>query len=162
MAQLHRRGFIAIGLVVFEHILPMAKFFGERRIDFAVAAIISIIPQAIMAMAVIQPARMIQNGIEANPMQGNAIVNGGACFAADISQPTCPRRIFRSGFRDEQRAMITLLDLGEHVPERAIERMPAADWGKPSDSAKAFQIIEPLIMRVKIDADNIEVLFLTA
>src|SRR5262245_19257640 len=122
----------------------MAQFSGQRGIDFAVALLVRIIPQAIVTVAVVEPARMIENRIEANAVEGDAGFKSGLGFATDVAEPAGAKPIFGAGFGDKERAMIALVNLGQHLAERAIQRMLAADGSEFADTAKAFQVVEPL------------------
>src|SRR5438477_6971602 len=58
--------------------------------------------------------------------------------------------------------MITFVDLLKHLAKRPIEWVLPGDWREFSNPAKAFQIIKPLIVRVKIQTNDIEIFFMTA
>src|SRR6059036_1210414 len=108
-------GFVAvIELIGFEGALPMTEFFGQGRVDFAVSTVVSVIPKPVMTVAIIQPTRVIQDGVETDAMQRNALVNRCACFLTDISKPAGASAVFGPGFSNEQWPMITLVHFGEH------------------------------------------------
>ena len=46
--------------------------------------------------------------------------------------------------------MVALVDFVQHLSEGPIERMLAPDGHEFADAAKSFQVVEPLVMRIKI------------
>src|SRR5438477_90076 len=58
--------------------------------------------------------------------------------------------------------MIPPINLCQHLTEWTIKGAAAADGRKLAHVAKSFQIIEPLVLRIKVDPDDVEEPFLPA
>src|SRR5205807_10620573 len=145
-----------------EDLAPAFEFGGERSVKLALAVLVRVIPKAIVTMPAINPARMIEYGIETDAVQRNTGKNRGLCFVADIAQPARTRAIFCAGFGDKHGAMVTLEYLAEHLTERTVERMLAAQRRELANASKPFEIIIPLVLGVEIDADNIQISLMAA
>src|ERR1041384_935481 len=113
-------------------------------------------------MAVIGPSWMIEDWIKANPVQRNAIIDCRLDFLADVTQPSWTRAVFGSGFRNDHGTMITMMDLAQHLAKRAVKRVITFQRGELPNLAEALQIIKPLVVRIKVHADNIQELLLPA
>src|SRR5262249_27862269 len=132
-----------------KHFLPPGDFRRERRVDFAMTALVRVIPEGIVTVPAVEPAGMIQNRVETNAVNWNSTGNCRANFAANVAKPALAVAIFSSGFRNERRAMITLENFPEHFAKRTIQRMLPGERLEFADAAKAFEVIEPLIVRIK-------------
>src|SRR5947207_1747735 len=113
-------------------------------------------------MSIVGPTRMIENGIKADAMDGDAVLDRSISLLADVAKPRTARRVFSAGLGDDHRPMITLMDLLEHLSKRAIKRMGAPQRRELPNAAIAFQVVEPLIVRIKIEADDIKEFLLAA
>ena len=52
-----------------KNLLPAAQFSGQRCVDFALAFLVRVIPERIVAMTIVSPTRMIEDGIETDAVQ---------------------------------------------------------------------------------------------
>ena len=77
---------LAVGSRV-EDFFPMAQLGGQRLVDRALTMFIRVVPEAVVAMAVILPTRVVQNWIEANPMQRHALLHSFKAFLANVAEP---------------------------------------------------------------------------
>jgi hypothetical protein len=91
--------------------LPL-KLVGQRLINLTMTVGLWIVPEPVVAMPVILPAGMIEDGIKTNALDGYSGREGCTHLAGDISQPFRPTLVFCPGFRNEQGTLITLVNLG--------------------------------------------------
>src|SRR5579862_2509419 len=101
-------------------------------------------------MTIVHPAGMIQNRIKTNPVNRHSTRDGRLGFLADITKPARARAVFRPGFRNEDWPMIALKNFGQHFAKRPIGRMMPRDRREPANAPETFEIIEPLVVRIKI------------
>src|SRR2546421_6941438 len=114
------------------------------------AFVVSIIPQPVVAMPLIQPTRMIDDWIKTNAFELDALLGGRQRLAAYITQPTRPPIILDSSFGDKERPAIAFVEFNDHIAKGTITRMVRIDECRTQN---------PLIMNVVVAADNIEIFF---
>ena len=90
------------GIVILKDLAPAAKFPGQRGINLPRASLGGIIPESIMAVAIIHPTRVVEDGIEANTVNGNACLDGGVDFLANVAEPGSTNPVLCARFGDEQ------------------------------------------------------------
>src|SRR5258705_210141 len=135
-------------LLLFEQRALPLQLLRERAANLAVSFLISVIPKSVVAMAIIDPAGVIQHWIETNSVKRHAGSDCDSRLFANVTEPTGAVSLFGAGFGDEHWAAITLVDLKQDLVERAVARIGARNH---------FAAILPLIVRVVIDADDVEV-----
>src|SRR2546423_9518657 len=99
-------------------------------------------------MAVVCTARMIEDRVETNAMEGRAGLDCRLGLSTDVSEPTAPRIVFGAGLRHDHGAPIAFVNLLQHFTERAIKRMRPLDGRELPDSLNSFEVIKPLIVRI--------------
>ena len=130
------------------------KFGGKWFIDGAFAVAVRIVPETVVAMAVIVPARMVDDWVKTNTFDGDAHFLRTPHFIANIREPFGARIAFRAGLGKEKRAMIAAICFFEDKAQRAVLRMRARDREFGIERRCAAN---PLIVRVVVDADDVQV-----
>ena len=103
--------------------------------------------EATGTVTAIVPAGVVRDGIEADPKDGDAEALGLTNFGTDVAKPADGGRGFGAGFGDQDRALIATVEIGEHCVERTMEGVA----GRGS-----FAIVDPLVVPVEVDADEVE------
>ena len=93
-----------------------ADFVSQGLIDFALALSRRVIPKAVIAVAIIIPARMVQNGVETDSVQVDAGTPRSIGFFTNISKPGRPLRVFSSGFGNEHGPAVASIHFFENLP----------------------------------------------
>src|SRR5690606_34338891 len=109
--------------------------------------------QAGGAVTLVVPTGVVQHRIQADALHGQAALQRDTHLFADVAQPVAAQIALGAGFRHQQRPPVALMDFGEDALERPVVRVAALD-------GRATQV--PLVVRVVVDADDIEVLRLAA
>src|SRR5436190_16541069 len=117
------------------------------------AFVISIIPQPVVAMPIIQPTRMIDDWIKTNAFELDPPLGGSQRLAAHITKPTRPPVILDSSFSDKERPTIAFVELDDHITKGTVTRMVRIDECRTQN---------PLIMNVVVAANDIEIFFRSA
>src|SRR5207248_8211016 len=100
-------------------------------------------------MPIVVPAGMIEDRIETDAVNGNPRIMGNNNFIADIVEPLRSAEIFGTGFRDKNGPVITIPDFLHNLVERAISCVGSRKTG--------LGIVDPLVLRVKINANDVQV-----
>src|SRR5690606_14962100 len=119
----------------------------------AIAVFIREAQQPHRAVTLVGPARVVQHRIQTDTFHRHPALHGQACLLADIAQPVAAQVALGAGFGDQQGPFIALPDFTEDALEGPVVRVAALD-------GRATQV--PLVVRVVVDADDIEVLRLAA
>ncbi len=114
----------------------------------------TILIQMCSVKAVVVPARMIQNRVKTNSLNGNAASFGKLNLFTDIAKPFGTRFVLDARFGNHYWAFIPFKVFAHNQIKRAIILMPAQNFFAASMS--------PLIVEIIIQADNIEVFLASA
>ncbi len=104
-------------------------------------------------MPVVIPARVIQNRVKTEPVYRNTAPHSIPDFVAYIIEPIGAQIVLCSGFGNEHWPAIPVPDFEQNLVKGPIT------WMVPGNR---FAIVNPFVAIVKIDADNIQVIRLTA
>src|SRR2546426_480306 len=134
----------------------------QRSINLPSPAFVRIIPKPIVAMPIIYPPGMIQDRVKTNPMHWGALFNSRPNFSANITQPPRTHAILGARLGHKERPMIAFVYLSEHLAERAVIRTCPGNGRKLAHVPEAFEIVEPLVVRIEIHSNQIEELLLAS
>src|SRR6186997_2420500 len=98
-------------------LLPL-QLDGEGTTNWAPSLPVSVIPKAVAAMAIVRPARMIEDRIEAYSVQGHARRYGDAGLLSNVPQPPRALAQLRPRLGDQHRAAVSLVNFHQHLVER--------------------------------------------
>src|ERR687886_472127 len=104
-------------------------------------------------MPSVDPARIIRNGIQADPLDRDASLNRGTDFASNVAQPGSPGLGLRTGLGHKDWPLVASVDLSQNLTERAVQGM--AQLNGPTAE-------EPLVIRIIVDAQDVQILRLAA
>src|SRR3954462_11911402 len=124
------------------------QLLGERGMDLSMPRRVGIPPQTAPAIAVVVPARVVEDWIEADAVDGDSLASGGCHLVGDVAEPAVAMAVLGAGLGDHQRPAVAFPRLAQDLPEGAVERFPPLD-GRP--------IQNPLVVRVVVEADDIEI-----
>src|SRR5262245_50183464 len=110
-------------LLLCKQLLLPLQLDGEGTTNRAPALFVSVIPEAVVAMPTVRPTRMIEDRIQADSVQGHTRCHRDAALLSNVAQPTRAPKRLRSRFGDQHRALVALIDLRQHLVERAIPRI---------------------------------------
>src|SRR5207237_1030380 len=97
--------------VLIENFPPGPKLGGQGGINFPAPVVVCVVPQAVVTMSIIRPARMIEDRIKTEAVDRHAILDCGLGLLADVPEPAPAHAVFRSGFRNNDGTMITVVYL---------------------------------------------------
>ena len=120
---------------------------GERSIKTSVIGY-----QAVRTWAVIVPARVVKDRVQADTLHRNTKRSSEADFIHYMCEPSRARIALYAGLGDEDRAAVTSVCFCQNPVERLVERMRAIDRRATMD---------PLIIVIEIDADDIQQIWST-
>ena len=119
---------------------------------------VGVVPEAVEAVAVVVPAGVVDDRVEANSLHRHAQLDRRGDLAADVVQPLGPRLAFGPRLGDEQRPAVAFVDLTQHVADRQVVRVRRHE----QHTLGAERVVEPLVLAVVVDAEDVEVLHVTA
>jgi hypothetical protein len=122
--------------------------------NLAVSASIRIIPEAVAAMALVEPTGMIDDRIEAYAVNVDPVAGRSRVFLHDVIKPSCTGVVLSARLCDEERQSVSFADLAQDRPKRAICPIVHVDHLAAG--------IEPLVVRIIIYADDVDQICRTA
>src|SRR5205823_409882 len=90
---------------------------GERRMDLPASRRVGIPPETAPAIAVVVPARVVEDRIEADAVHGHPGAPGGRDLVGDVAEPAVALAVLGAGLGDHQRPAIALPRLAQDLPE---------------------------------------------
>src|ERR1041384_2414307 len=112
--------------------------------------VVGIVPEPVIAVPIIEPARMINDRIEANALELNALLRSRQRLAANVTKPTRAPLVLDSRLCDEERTPIASVNFEDDIAKRTITRVIRIDERAAEN---------PLIVNVVIAADDVEIFF---
>src|SRR5215207_3957702 len=137
----------ALRLALEELDLPL-ELLGERLVQLPVALPVGIPPETAAAVAVVVPARIVENRIQADPLDRHALPPRLPHLLGEPAQPAGARLVLGAGLGHHQRPAVTLPGLAQDRPERTVAGIVPRQRGPVED---------PLVVRVVVDPDDVEV-----
>src|SRR3982750_2115557 len=129
------------------------QLLGERGVDLAMPRRVGIPPETAPAIAVVVPARVVEDRVEADAVHGDPGAPGGRHLVGDVAEPAVAMAVLGAGLGDHQRPAVALPRLAQDLPEGAVERVPPLE-GRPVE--------EPLVVRVVVEPDDVEIALVAA
>src|SRR5947209_19199458 len=74
-----------------------AQLRGEGEVELPLPGRAGISPEAAVAVAVVVPSRVVEDGIEADALHGHALPAGRQHLAGDVAQPARPGALLGAG-----------------------------------------------------------------
>jgi hypothetical protein len=111
------------------------------------AARAGVIPDAVVAVAVVLPARMVDDRVEADAADRDAGRDGREHLALDHAKPRSAEMVLRTGLGDHDRSTVPAMQLGELSGERhSVGMVDRQGTGS----------VDPLVVGVVVHADDVE------
>src|SRR4051812_30607031 len=96
--------------------LPLAlQFLGERLVYRALARLVGVVPEAVVAVAVVFPAGVVQDRVQTDALDRHSGPQRLLDLLADIPQPGRPEFVLDPGLSDEERAPVPFVRLTQHL-----------------------------------------------
>ena len=123
-------------------------FFGKRLIHGTPTVSLDVAEQSCRAVPLVVPARIVSYRVEADPFNRNAGLPRLRHLMPDDPEPGRPHIAFDAGLSEEHRPAVTIVDVSKKLAQRAVIGMVH----------RYRQIaVDPLVMQVIVDADNVDV-----
>lgn len=101
-----------------------------------------------MTHAIVVPSTVIDDRVKTNCFQWHAGAHGVARLRRNITIPCCAPVILDSRLGNQQRSAIARIGLDQDPAKRLVERVADVD---------RLTAVDPLVVEVIIDADNVEI-----
>ena len=121
---------------------------GERFIDLPVPALIRVIPESVVAVAIIGPSGMVDDRIKADPCNRDRLFEGDRYLVTDVSKPIRPEFVFDARLRDEKRLPIAIMEFCQDLVQRTVFLVTSRDLSPAR--------MPPLVMEVVVQSDYID------
>src|SRR5580693_7377915 len=121
---------------------------GQRAVERALAALAGESPETGRAVAVVVPARIVEDRMEADAADRHPGPARRVHLARHAREPAPAARPLGTGLGQDQRPAVALGGLGEERGERPVEGVAGAELG----AARA----QPLVARVVVEAHHVE------
>src|SRR5215204_4831742 len=93
--------------------------------DLSLSLLVGVVPQAVVTVAVVIPTRKVDDRVEADTLNRDALAECGAYLCADVAEPVRACVPLGSGLSDKEGTPVPCKDFTEHVPKGAIFRVRA-------------------------------------
>ncbi len=123
------------------------EFGGEILAEGAGGEVWGEFDEAAGGVAIVVPAGVVGDGIEADAEDGNAEALGGADLGGEVAEPADGGGGLGAGFGDEDGAVIALVEVHEQGVEGTMEAVAGRG---------ALTLVDPLVVPVEVDADEVE------
>src|SRR5688572_26423560 len=111
-------------------------------------------------MTIVAPTGVIDDRIQTQTFDRNTRRFRAARLLTNVTQPRRTRLAFDTSLRDENRPAISLIHFAQHLTHRPVQRVPGRQQSilTPSRWRSVWILMDPLVVRVVINADDVEVL----
>src|SRR4029079_17807723 len=111
------------------------------------AAVVGVIPKAVLTMSIIHPTRMIADRVEADAADVDADGEGFASLFGDIPKPFGTLVVFDPGLGEDERLIIAVAIFVQNVAQRPIERMTERQLSPVA--------VMPLVVKIVVESDDV-------
>ena len=123
------------------------EFGGEILAEGAGGEVWGEFDEAAGGVAIVVPAGVVGDGIEADAEDGNPETLSLTDLGGDVAKPADGGGGFGAGFGDDDGAVVAGEEVGEHGVEGAMEGMAGRG---------TVALVDPLVVPVEVDAENVE------
>src|SRR4051794_15505219 len=116
--------------------------------------LIWVVPQPIVAVALVVPPGEIHDGVQADTLDRDAGFGGGAGLLPNVAQPVGAPIAFGPGLGHNYRTSVPCVDLREELTERPVSRVGTMDGWSRFERVD----VDPLIPRIVVHTNDVKIL----